>query len=179
MQVKTGDRIYLEAPAQAEPADSVVTADFYTQLPQIRMTGISTGHRMEPETTVEVMLDGNDVAKLVECAIRHPAVNMRYAVLAAIWNHPDSFQRIFQFGLEAPLAFSEIREIVAQELGKTSAPSRSQASDVVKPAGKTLLPRMPLPPASARSREVLGVYGGMNENFVLVAGRSRWESDGV
>ena len=25
----------------------------------------------------------------------------------------------------------------------------------------------------------LGVYGGMNENFVLVAGRSRWESDGV
>src|SRR6266446_10780497 len=26
---------------------------------------------------------------------------------------------------------------------------------------------------------LLGVYGGMNENFVLVAGRSRWESDGV
>jgi len=40
MQVKTCDRIYQEAPAQAEPADSVVTADFYTQLPQIRMTGI-------------------------------------------------------------------------------------------------------------------------------------------
>jgi hypothetical protein len=39
MQVKTGGRIYQEAPAQAEPADSVVTADFYTQLPQIRMTG--------------------------------------------------------------------------------------------------------------------------------------------
>jgi hypothetical protein len=58
------------------PADSVVTADFYTHLLQIRMTGISTGHRMEPETTAEVMLDGNDVAKLVECAIRHPAVNM-------------------------------------------------------------------------------------------------------
>jgi hypothetical protein len=25
----------------------------------------------------------------------------------------------------------------------------------------------------------LGVYGGMNENFVLVAGRSRWPADGV
>jgi hypothetical protein len=33
MQAKTGDRIYLEAPAQAEPADTVVTADYYTQLP--------------------------------------------------------------------------------------------------------------------------------------------------
>ena len=26
---------------------------------------------------------------------------------------------------------------------------------------------------------VLGVYGGMNENFVLVAVRSRWQADGV
>jgi hypothetical protein len=26
---------------------------------------------------------------------------------------------------------------------------------------------------------VLGVYGGMNENFVLVAGRSRWQADSV
>jgi hypothetical protein len=102
MQVKTGDRIYQDALAQAEPADSVVTADFYTHLLQIRMTGISTGHRMEPETTAEVMLDGNGVAKLVECAIRHPAVNMRYAVLAAIWNHPDSFRRLFSSGLQAP-----------------------------------------------------------------------------
>jgi len=25
----------------------------------------------------------------------------------------------------------------------------------------------------------LGVYGGMNENFVLVVGRSRWQADGV
>jgi hypothetical protein len=120
MQVKTGDRIYLDARAQADPADSVVTPDYCTQLPQIRLTGNSTGHRMEPETTAEVMLDGNDVAELVECAIRHPAVNMRCAVLAAIWNHPDSFRQIFQFGLEAPLAFSEIREIVAKELGKHS-----------------------------------------------------------
>lgn len=28
-------------------------------------------------------------------------------------------------------------------------------------------------------RAELGVYGGMNENFVLVAGRSRWQADGV
>ena len=92
-----------------------MTPDYYTQLPQIRLTGNSTGHRMEPEPRQEVMLDGNDVANLVECAIRHPAVNMRYAVLAAIWNHPDSFRRIFQFGLEAPLAFLKYREIVAKE----------------------------------------------------------------
>ena len=25
----------------------------------------------------------------------------------------------------------------------------------------------------------LGVYGGINENFVLVAGRSRWQAEGV
>ena len=56
-------------------------------------------------------LDGNDVARLVECAIRHPTPNMRHAVLAAIWNHPDSFRQIFQFGLNAPPAFPEIRRI--------------------------------------------------------------------
>jgi hypothetical protein len=38
---------------------------------------------MEPETSTAVTLDGNDVAKPVECAVRHPAPNMRYAVLAA------------------------------------------------------------------------------------------------
>jgi hypothetical protein len=64
------------------------------------------------------MLDGNDVTKLVECAIRHPAVNMQEAVLAAIWNHPHSFRQIFQFHLKAPRGFSEIRKIVAEELAK-------------------------------------------------------------
>jgi hypothetical protein len=123
MQVKTGERIDLETPAKAEPADSVVTADFYTQLPQIRLTGNSSGRSSPPSAAPEVMLDGNDVAQLVECAIRHPAPNMRYAVLAAIWNHPDSFRQIFRFGLEAPAAFSEVREIVAQQLGKHSAGS--------------------------------------------------------
>src|SRR5690349_20979167 len=32
---------------------------------------------------------------------------------------------------------------------------------------------------AAGYRGPLGVYGGMNENFVLVAGRSRWQADGV
>jgi hypothetical protein len=92
------------------------------------------------------MLDGKDVAKLIECAVRHPAFNMRSAVLAAIWNHPDSFRQIFRFGLEASPAFSEIREIVAEELDKCGAAS-ARASNAVKPAnGKALLPRMPLPP---------------------------------
>jgi hypothetical protein len=95
MQVKTGDRIHLDARAKAEPVESVVTTDYYAQLPQIRLTGNSTGRPTEPETSTAVMLDGNDIAKLVECAIRHPAPNMRYAVLAAIWNHADSFRQIF------------------------------------------------------------------------------------
>ena len=151
MRVKSGDHTYPEAPAKAEPAENVLTRDFYTQLPQIRLTGDSTNHPMQPkapsETPIEVMLDGNDVAKLVECAVRHPAFNMRCAVLAAIWNHPNSFRQIFRFGLEAPPAFSEIREIVAEELDKCAAASEARASNAVKPAnGKALLPRMPLPP---------------------------------
>ena len=39
MLVREGDRIYLEAPAKAEAAANVVTPDYYTQLPQIRLTG--------------------------------------------------------------------------------------------------------------------------------------------
>ena len=152
MLVKEGDRIYLEAPAKAEPADSVVTSDYYTQLPQIRLTGDPPGHPMRPETTAEVMLDGNDVTNLVECAIRHPASNMRHAVLAAIWNHPDSFGQIFQFGLKAPPGFPEVRKIVAEELDKRSAIPESPASNPVKPAVGALLPRMPLP-AHLRDRE--------------------------
>ena len=146
VQVKTGDRVFLEAPAKAEPAESVVTPDYYTHLPQICLTGNSTHHPRQPETATEIMLDGNDVAKLVECALSHPSVNMRYAVLAAIWNHPDSFRQIFKLGLEAAPAFSEIREIVAEELGKYSATPRSRAPKTVEPVVETLLPRMPLPP---------------------------------
>ena len=36
MLVRNGDRICLEARAKAEPAETVITADYYTQLPQIR-----------------------------------------------------------------------------------------------------------------------------------------------
>ena len=64
MLVREGDRTCLEAPAKAELADSIVTRDYYTQLPQIRLTGNSTGHPLQLETTAEVMLDGNDVTKL-------------------------------------------------------------------------------------------------------------------
>jgi hypothetical protein len=152
MQVKAGGRLYLEAQAQAEPADSIVTPDFYTQLPQIRLIGNSTGDPLQPETTSEVMLDGNDVAKLVECAIRHPAANMRYAVLAAIWCHPDSFRQIFQFGLQAPPDFAEIRKIVAEELEKVSVKLEAPLTTPAKPVAEPLLPRMPLP-AHLRGRE--------------------------
>src|SRR5271169_1892475 len=146
MLVKQGDRTYLEAPAKAEPADNVLTPDYYTQLPQIRLTDDSTGRSMEPEIPTEVTLDGNDVAKLVECSIRHHAPNMRYAVLAAIWNHPDSFRQIFQFGLKAPVGFPEIRKIAAEELECLAAAAPgSPPPNRAKPAVETLLPRLPLP----------------------------------
>jgi hypothetical protein len=60
MQVKTGDALYLEVSAKADSAESVVTSDYYTQLPQIRLTVDFTGRSVQP-TTAEVMLDGNDV----------------------------------------------------------------------------------------------------------------------
>jgi hypothetical protein len=151
MRVKNGDHTYLEASAKAEPAENVLTRDFYTQLPQIRLMDDLTAHPMRlktpPAIPIEVILDGNDVARLVECALKYPAFDMRCAVLAAIWNHPDSFRRIFRFGLEAPHAFSEIREIVAEELDKCAAAPGSSAPRAANPAGgKALLPRMPLPP---------------------------------
>jgi hypothetical protein len=145
MLVRRGEHTCVDAPAKAEPADSVVTPDYYTQLPQIRLTGDAIGRPTPPQTAIEVQLDGNDVARLVECAIRHPAPNMRYAVLAAIWSHPDSFRQIFRFGLEAPPGFPEIRKIVAEELAKRSAKPESPVPGRTKPAVETLLPRLPLP----------------------------------
>jgi hypothetical protein len=98
---------------------------------------------MQPNSAVEIILDGNDVARLVECALRHPQPNMRYGVLAAIWNHPDSFRQIFSFGLRAAEEFSEIRKIVAEALGKAGRAPQAEASGAgVEP----LLPRMPPPP---------------------------------
>jgi len=141
MLVRRGEYTDLEARAKAEPADDVLTRDYYTLRPQIRLTGDPADRAIQPEAPTEVMLDGNDVARLVECAIRHPTPNMRYAVLAAIWNHPDSFRQIFQFGLSAPPGLPEIRNIVAEELDKCSPPREAPA-----PSGdKALLPPMPLP----------------------------------
>jgi len=153
MLVRQGERTYLEARARAESAEDVPTRDYYTQRPQIRLTGDPADRRSaQPETPTEVTLDGNDVARLVECAIRHPTPNMRNAVLAAIWNHPDTFRQIFRFGLTAPDAFPEIRKIVAEELGKGSPASEFAASNPAKQAGEPLLPRMPLP-AHLRDRD--------------------------
>ena len=141
MLVRRGEDTDLEARAKAEPADDVLTRDYYTLRPQIRLTGDPADRAIQPEAPTEVMLDGNDVARLVECAIRHPTPNMRYAVLAAIWNHPDSFRQIFQFGLSAPPGLPEIRNIVAEELDKCSPPREAPV-----PSGdKALLPQMPLP----------------------------------
>ena len=152
MLVRRGEHTDLEAPARAEPADDVLTRDYYTLLPQIRITGAPTSRPTQPKTSIEVTLDGNDVGKLVECAIRHPTPNMRYAVFAAIWNHPDTFRQIFQFGLQAPAGFPEIRKIVAEELDKGAPKPDFPTSGPVKPAGEALLPRMPLP-AHLRDRE--------------------------
>src|SRR5438105_1388633 len=99
MLVRQGDRCIVEVRAKAEPAENVVTEDYYTQLPQIRLTANPTSRQKPPEIPTEVMLDDTDVAKLVECAVRHPNPNMRAVVLAAIWNHADSFRQIFRFGL--------------------------------------------------------------------------------
>jgi hypothetical protein len=143
MLVRQGNRCIVEVRAKAEPADDVMTADYYTQLPQIRLIANPTSREKQPEVATDVTLDDTDVAKLVECALRHPNVNMRHVVLAAIWNHADSFRQIFRFGLDAPDGFPEIRKIVAEELDKCLS-TKSTASNPVKPT-ETLLPRMPLP----------------------------------
>jgi hypothetical protein len=151
MLVRHDDRSIVEVRAKAEPADDVMTADYYTQLPQIRLTANPTSRQMQPETATDVTLDDTDVAKLVECAIRHPNSNMRYVVLAAIWNHADSFRQIFRFGLDTPDGFPEIRKIAAEELDKFRSTPKSAGGGPVKSV-EQLLPRMPLP-AHLRDRE--------------------------
>jgi hypothetical protein len=145
MLVRQGDRAILEVRAKAKPADSVMTADYYTQLPQIRLSANPTSRQTHPEIPMDVTLDDTDVAKLVECALRHPVLNMRQTVLAAIWNHPDTFREIFRFGLEAPAGYPDIRRIVAEELDRCSPKPEFPISNQVRPAGEALLPRMPLP----------------------------------
>lgn len=145
MFVRRGERVLLEAPAKVEPAADVVLSDYYTRLPQLRLTADPIGNATPPETQIEITLEGNDVGRLVECAIRHPAANMRYAVLAAIWSHPNSFREIFRFGLEAPAGFPELSGIVAEELDKRSVELEAPALRRAKAPGDVLLPRMPLP----------------------------------
>jgi len=135
MLVRRGEHTDLAAPAKAEAAPDVVWRDYYTRLPQIRLFG-------DAPSPTEITLDGNDVGTIVDCAIRHPSPDMRYAVLAAIWNHPDSFRQLFRFGLDAAPGFPEIRQIVAEELEKR----------LPKPADNSLLPRMPRP-AHLKDRE--------------------------
>ena len=136
MQVKIDGRLCLDAVAVAEATEDLLFHDYYSQTPQIRLTGDAGSG-----TATEIMLDHNDVMRLIECAIRHPSLNMRQSVLTAIWNHPESFREIFRFGLGAPEAYSEIRNVVAEELGKR--PAAEAGAD--KPADKPLLPKLPLP----------------------------------
>jgi hypothetical protein len=141
MLVREGERICVSAPAKAEAAPDAITADYYASLPQIQLSPDRIRDPSRPHPPIEVLLDGNEVGRLVECAIRHPRPNMRNAVLAAIWNHPETFRQILQFGLNAPEAFGEIRNLVAEELAKTAPAREAAASDETR----TLLPRMPLP----------------------------------
>ncbi|MGC2411951.1 MAG: hypothetical protein WA459_04545 [Stellaceae bacterium] len=152
MLVTQGGRTIVDVRARAAPAEDVMTPDYYTQLPQIRLSANPTSRETHPEIPIEVTLDDTDVAKLVECALRHPNPNMCNSVLAAIWNHSDSFRQIFQFGLNAPDAFPEIRQIVADALDKRRATLEAGAANGAKPAAGPLLPRMPMP-AHLRDRE--------------------------
>jgi hypothetical protein len=51
-----------------------------------------------------------------------------------------------------------------------SASSSSEIRDFFEPSGGLFAPGYPLPPVEPER---------LNENFVLVAGRSRWQADGV
>jgi hypothetical protein len=140
MLVKDGDCIYLDADAQAEPADALVYRDYYTISAQIRLSAGPSDGMTGANPTTEVVLTDSDVARLVDCALRHPELNMRQAVTMAIRNHPDAFREVFRLGLN-PSGAEAIARIAAEELGKVAlvpAPSGKQGSD-------TLLPRVPMP----------------------------------
>jgi hypothetical protein len=57
MLVKEGDRTCLDARAKAEPADPVLTRDFYSQLQRVRLTADAAFHSMRVGTPVEVTLE--------------------------------------------------------------------------------------------------------------------------
>jgi len=140
MLVRKGDSALVEARAKAEPSDNMITGDYYAQMSRIRLSVDASGRYEHVDTSTEVILDDTDVARLVECAVKHPSPNMRSVVLAAIWKDPEAFRQIIQFGINAPEAFSEIRKIVAEEFNKYAA-----VANPGKPEGAALLPRMPVP----------------------------------
>ncbi|HEX3884886.1 MAG TPA: hypothetical protein VHW66_19690 [Stellaceae bacterium] len=147
MIVKDGDRVYLDADAKAEPADALVYRDYYTISAQLRLTAGPSDGMTGAQPTTEVVLTDSDVARLVDCALRHPERNMRQAVSMAIRNHPDTFREIFRLGLD-PSGTDEIAKIAAEELGKAGFVPVGAPSD----PGKTLLPRVPRP-AHLRGRK--------------------------
>jgi len=146
MIVKDGDRVHFDADAQAEPADALVYRDYYTISAQIRLTAGPSDGMTGAKPTTEVMLTDSDVARLVDCALRHPERNMRQAVSMAVRNHPDTFREIFRLGLN-PAGTDEIARIAGEELGKAGL-----GPIAGKPGGDTLLPRVPTP-AHLRDRK--------------------------
>jgi hypothetical protein len=145
MRIKDGDRVYLDVDAKAEPADALVYRDYYSISAQIRLSAGPNDGMTGAAPATEVILTDSDVARLVECALRHPELNMRQAVTMAARNHPDTFREIFRLGLSQPAG--EIAKIAAEELGKAGfVPAAGKAG------GDTLLPRVPLP-AHLRDRK--------------------------
>jgi hypothetical protein len=140
MIVKDGARVYLDADAKAEPADALVYRDYYTISAQIRLSAMPSDGMTGANPATEVVLSDSDVARLVECALRHPERNMRQAVSVAIWNHPETFREIFRLGLKPPAGFGEIAKVAAEELSEAALVPAPPADP-----GKTLLPRVPVP----------------------------------
>ena len=151
MLIKQRDRTVLEARSKAEAADDLLYRDYYTRTAQIRMTAEASAELPQGEAATEVVLDAYDVARLIECALRHPSLAMRQMVLAAIWNHAESFRQILNFALTAPPSFAEIRQIVAEALDRGGAATDAAASSGTAKA-EPLLPRVPLP-AHLRDRD--------------------------
>ncbi|MBV9824321.1 MAG: hypothetical protein JO001_01365 [Alphaproteobacteria bacterium] len=141
MRVSSGERTLVEARATVAPADDVITGDYYARLAQLCVTRDPTDMRAHGAAPVSIVLDDSDVARLVECAIRHPSHLMRDVVVSTIWNHPETFRQLLEFGLNAPPAFAEIRDIVTEALAR-----RAGTAAAPVPGGEQpLLPRMPLP----------------------------------
>ncbi|MGE5269925.1 MAG: hypothetical protein ACM3JG_09685 [Thiohalocapsa sp.] len=150
MQVKTQGRLAFDGPATAEAIEDLLFHDYYSRTPRLRLSG-GDDDPAPAATGTEIILDHNDVASTIECALEHPSVNMRQAVLGPIWRHPETFRAIFRFGLEAPDAFPDIRKIVAEELALRR-PGNIEPAPATE-RRPTLLPQVPLPAHVRRGRE--------------------------